>query len=82
MVDTLSLDKVKLTTKLNSEIQKFKKLQAMFLGKKKTEKIEPIDLKDYTKFVLRDGTVLEQRSVLECVSSELLLKDGKVGFMN
>lgn len=78
MADTLSLDKVKLTAKLNSEIQKFKKLQAMFLGKKKTEKIEPIDLKDYAKFVLRDGTVLEQRSVLECVSTELVLKNGKV----
>lgn len=78
MVDTISLDKVKLTVKLNSEIQKFKKLQAMFLGKKKTEKIEPIDLKDYAKFVLRDGTVLEQRSVLECVSSELTLKNGRI----
>ncbi len=78
MVDTISLDRVKLTAKLDSEIQKFKKLQAMFLGKKKTEKIEPIDLKDYAKFVLRDGSVLEQRSVLECVSSELVLKNGKV----
>lgn len=35
---------VKLTAKLDVEIQKFKKLQVMFLGKKKTEKIEPIDL--------------------------------------
>lgn len=59
-------------------LPKFKKLQGMFLGKKKIEKIEPIDLKDYAKFVLRDGTVLEQRSVLECVSSESILKNGKV----
>ncbi len=40
ILDTISLDQVKLNTKLNAEIQKFKKLQAMFLGKKKTEKIE------------------------------------------
>lgn len=78
MADTLSLDKVKLTAKLNSEIQKFKKLQAMFLGKKKSDKIEPIDLKEYAKFVLREGTVLEQRSVLGCVSSELVLKNGRI----
>lgn len=75
MVDTLNINKVKLTAKLDVEIQKFKKLQAMFLGKKKTEKIEPIDLKDYTKFVLKEGSPLEQRSVLECVSSELVLKN-------
>ncbi len=78
MVDTLNINKVKLTAKLDVEIQKFKKLQAMFLGKKKTEKIEPIDLKDYTKFVLKEGLPLEQRSILECVSSELILKNKSV----
>ncbi len=75
MVDTLNINKVELTAKLDVEIQKFKKLQAMFLGKKKTEKIEPIDLKDYTKFVLKEGSPLEQRSILECISSELILKN-------
>lgn len=77
MLDTISLDKVKITAKLNDEIRKFKKLQAMFLGKKKTEKIELIDVRDYARFVLTEGTVLEQRSVLECVSSELVLKNGE-----
>jgi site-specific DNA recombinase len=78
MLDTISLDQVKLNTKLNAEIQKFKKLQAMFLGKKKTEKIETIDVRDYARFVLTEGTVLEQRSVLECVSSDLLLRNGSI----
>ena len=78
MFDSLSLDKVKLNTKLDDEIQKFKKLQAMFLGKKKTEKIESVDLRDYAKFVLREGTILEQRSILECVSSDLVLIKGEI----
>lgn len=38
----------------------------------------PITPKDYAKFVLRDGTVLEQRSVLECMSSELVLKNRNI----
>ena len=78
MLDTISLDQVKLNTKLNAEIQKFKKLQAMFLGKKKTEKIESIDIRDYARFVLTEGTVLEQRSILECISSVLTLNSGKI----
>ena len=78
MLDTLSLDKVKITAKLKDEIKKFKKLQAMFLGKKKTEKIELIDVRDYARFVLTEGTVLEQRSVLGCVSSGLVLKSRNV----
>jgi hypothetical protein len=78
MLDSIGLDNVKLSLKLNAEIQKFKKLQAMFLGKKKTEDVESIDLRDYARFVLTEGTILEQRSVLECVSSELLLENSKV----
>lgn len=78
MIDRLKLDQVKLTAKLNLEIQKFKKLQAMFLGRKKTDSIEPIDLKDYAKFVLKEGTVLEQRSVLDCIGSQLLLQNKQV----
>ena len=79
MFDTVSLNKIKLNTKLDDEIQKFKKLQAMFLGKKRTEKIESVDLKDYAKFVLREGSILEQRSVLGCISSGLILNNGKIG---
>lgn len=78
MIKTISLNEVKLTSKLNVEIQKFKKLQTMFLGKKKTEKIEVVDLRDYAEFVLKEGSILEQRSVLECVSSELVLKNRKI----
>lgn len=78
MLDTLSLDKVKITAKLKDEIKKFKKLQAMFLGKKNTEKIELLDVRDYTRFVLTEGTVLEQRSVLECIDSNLLLLNKEI----
>lgn len=78
MLNTIGLDQVKLNVKLNTEIQKFKKLQAMFLGKKKTEKIEPIDIRDYARFVLSEGSVLEQRSVLECIKNELVMKNGNI----
>ncbi len=78
MIDTLKLDQVKLTAKLNLEIQKFKKLQAMFLGIRKADSIEPIDLKDYAKFVLKEGTVLEQRSVLECIINGLVLQNKRI----
>lgn len=78
MIDSLNLDKVELTAKMNLEIQRFKKLQAMFLGRKKTDQIESVDLIDYAKFVLMEGTMLEQRSVLGCVKNELVLKNGKI----
>ena len=37
-----------------------------------------IDVRDYARFVLTEGTVLEQRLVLECVSGELVLRSGQI----
>lgn len=75
LADTLELDEMQLSEKLNLEIQKFKRLQAMFLGKKKTEKIQQVDLRDYMKFVLGEGTILEKRAVLDCFKNKIILKD-------
>jgi site-specific DNA recombinase len=74
MTDDLELNTVTLNEKLKHEIQRFKKLQAMFLGKAKTEKIESVDLREYAKFVLKEGTVLEKRSILECLKSEIIIR--------
>jgi len=69
---------VKLTEKLNEEIKHFKKLQAMFLGKENKPKIQDIDLRDYMKFVLKEGSILEKRSVLESLSGEINIHNRKL----
>ncbi len=78
MASTLDLNEVQLTEKLNLEIKKFKKLQAMFLGKENSAEIQKVDLRNYLKFVLKDGTILEKRSVLDCIKSNLVLKNKAV----
>lgn len=75
MASTLDLNEVQLNEKLNLEIKKFKKLQAMFLGKDSTAEIQKVDLRNYMKFILKDGTVLEKRLVLDCIKSNLVLKN-------
>lgn len=78
MVDTIELNELQLTEKLNLEIKKFKKLQAMFLGKEHVPKIQKVDIRDYAIFVLKDGTILEKRSILECLKSQIVMKDKKI----
>ncbi|MBP6908281.1 MAG: recombinase family protein [Candidatus Pacebacteria bacterium] len=75
MAGTLDLNEVQLNEKLNLEIKKFKKLQAMFLGKDNPADIQKVDLRNYMKFVLKDGTILEKRSVLDCIKNDLVLKN-------
>jgi DNA invertase Pin-like site-specific DNA recombinase len=78
MANSLELNEVQLTEKLNVEIKKFKKLQAMFLGQENTTEIQKIDLRNYLKFVLKDGAVLEKRLILGCIKSNLVLKDRRI----
>lgn len=81
MATKLDLNEVQLTEKLNLEIQRFKKMQAMFLSKEKTKSIQPIDLREYATFVLKEGSILEKRSILECLKSEIVMKD-KLIYLN
>lgn len=82
MVDTLDLNEVQLTEKLNVEIKKFKKLQAMFLGKENAAEIQKVDLRNYMKFVLKDGTILEKRTVLNCIKNDLVLKNRNISIQS
>lgn len=75
MLSSIKLNEITLNEKMNLEIQRFKKMQAMFLGKENRSKIQKVDLQDYAKFVLKEGTILEKRSILECLKSEIVLKD-------
>jgi len=81
LADTLKMNEVRLTEKLNVEIKKFKKMQQMFLGKKTSEKIVAVNLQDYLKFILNEGSVLEKRGVLECLSGEIFMEERTV-FIN
>jgi DNA invertase Pin-like site-specific DNA recombinase len=82
MASTLDLNEVQLTEKLNLEIKKFKKLQAMFLGKENTAEIQKVDLRNYLKFVLKDGTLLEKRTVLNCIKNDLVLKNRNISIQS
>lgn len=74
----LNLDDLKVNKKIEYEIMKFKKIQAMFEGKKSDIEIKNVNIQDYFIFILREGSVLEKRSVLECVSNNILLKNKSV----
>ncbi len=60
---------------MNLEIKKFKKVQEVFQGKENIPNIQKVDIRDYAIFVIKDGTILEKRSILECLKSQIFLKN-------
>ncbi len=78
LANTLEINEIKLTQKINDEIKRFKKLQNMFIGKENTPEIKTVDIRDYVKFILKDGNILEKRSILECFKNEIFMKNKSI----
>jgi len=80
LADSLNMNEVQLTEKLDVEIKKFKKMQQMFLGNKTSVDIVSVNLQDYLKFILKEGSILEKRGILECLNNEIFMKERKILF--
>lgn len=78
LIDTVNLNEISIKEKIKSEVERFKKFQSVLLGT--TEKIQTkdIDIRNYAKFILRDGTILEKRELLGYFKGNINLKGKEV----
>jgi len=78
MLDKINLNEVGIKDKIKEEVTRFKKFQKVLLNKTDQVKVENIDIRNYAKFILKDGTNEEKRELLGCFKSKITLKDKKV----
>ena len=64
--------------KIEQELTRFNKFRIGVLGHKKEARNSQIDIKNYAKYLLREGTITEKRELLSCFKSKLILKDKKI----
>lgn len=75
VVDNINIDSVLVLPKIKTEIERMKRFQKILLHKNADLKIQEVDVKDYVKFVLNDGSIEEKREVWGCIESKLVLKN-------
>ncbi len=75
LMDTISLDEIGIQDKIKSEVQRFKKFNQVVLGNKGKVDVGEIDIRNYCKYVLRNGTDGEKRELLGCLKSKITLKN-------
>ena len=63
--------------KITNELRRFKKFEQMLLGNRTSVAVKDIDIRNYAKFILIEGSVEEKREFLRCLKSEVIL-DKKV----
>jgi len=74
-VEKLDFKKLPVQDKIEGEIKRFKKFQMMATGKNQNIDVSDVDVKNYIKFLLKEGDDQEKRELLTCLNGNILLKN-------
>ncbi len=79
LMDIIGIDEIGIKEKIRIEIERHKKFQFALLGEKSTKvKVVDIDIRNYAKYILRDGKVEEKRELLGCLRSKITLNNKEI----
>jgi hypothetical protein len=78
LIDSISFSEMPMKDKIKKEIARIKKFQQSLLDIKQDIKVEVVDLKNYAKFILKDGTIEEKRELLGYLNGQIVLNNKKI----
>ena len=78
LMDRIDLDELGVKNTIEKEIARFNKFRIGVLGHKKEANNSEVDIRNYAKYLLREGTLIEKRELLFFLKSKLILKDRKI----
>ncbi len=79
LLEKIHIDRIGIRERLQAEMERFRQF-ARVLGHENLAKtlLSDVDIRNYAKYVLVEGTREEKRELLICLKSQLTLKDGKI----
>ena len=81
LMDQIDIDEIGIKSKIKGEVERIKKFQQSLLGKKEQIAVEDIDIRNYTKYILREGADIEKRELLGCLKSKIGLKNKQISLL-
>ncbi len=79
LMDSIDLDEIGMKERIKAEIEQHKKFESGLLGiKGQSVKVGDIDVRNYAKYVLRDGTITSKRELLACLRSKITMAQKEI----
>lgn len=78
LIDKIDLNEIGMKNKIKEEVKRIKSFQSSLLNEKSEIKISNIDIRNYAKYILRNGKTEEKRELLGCLKSRVVVKDKKL----
>lgn len=74
MMDNIEFNEIGMRKKIKEEIERHKKFQSGLLGEKESKiKVKDVEVRNYAKYILREGQMHEKRELLSCLKSKVTL---------
>jgi DNA invertase Pin-like site-specific DNA recombinase len=78
LIANIDIDEIGIRVKIKEEVERFKKFQQILSGTKEKITVNEIDIKNYAKYILREGKDIEKRELLACLRSKIWLKNKQI----
>jgi len=78
LLDTVNIDELGMKARIEEELARYNKFRIGVLGASKKERATDIDIRNYAKYLLKEGTLQEKRELLACFKSKLILSDRNI----
>ena len=82
LLDRIDIHEIGIREKLKFEVERVKKFQQGVLGIKEKITVGDIDIRNYAKYILREGQDVEKREPLGCLKSKISLVNKSVTLSN
>lgn len=74
LMDKIEFNDIGMRQKIKAEIERHKKFQSGLLGEKESKiKVKDVEVRNYAKYILREGQMHEKRELLSCLKSKIKL---------
>lgn len=80
LMNEIDINEIGIKNKFEDEVSRFYKFSKGVLGVTGNdfEKQKDLDIRNYAKYVLKEGSIIEKREVLSCLESRLIMRDKKI----
>jgi len=73
LLDRINISEIGMRDKIKTEVERIKRFNQSVLNIKQQIQIKDVDIRDYAKFILKDGAIEEKRELLTCFKSKIYL---------
>lgn len=75
LIHELDLNETGIRKKFEAEVMRLNKFQKSFMGGDGDAKMKAkgVDIKDYVRYVLKDGSMTERREFMGCIKSKIMV---------